>query len=92
MSAHRGRCVAERPGRHADSPHATFSYLRSYLWQEIIRWQQRKHRRTTWKQLRGRYGIWPTDGDIRLFDPARVNAKRYYYRGTRIPTPWPSTT
>lgn len=71
---------------------ATFSYLRSYLWKEIVRWQNRKHRRTTWKQLRRRYGIWPADGDVNLFDPARVSAKRYYYRGTRIPTPWPSTT
>jgi RNA-directed DNA polymerase len=70
---------------------ATFSYLRSYLWKEIVRWQERKHRRTPWKQLRRRYGIWPADGDIGLFDPARVSAKRYYYRGTRIPTPWPST-
>jgi RNA-directed DNA polymerase len=71
---------------------ATFSYLRSYLWQEIVRWQNRKHRRTPWKQLRRRYGIWPADGDVKLFDPAKVSAKRYYYRGTRIPTPWPSTT
>jgi RNA-directed DNA polymerase len=70
---------------------ATFSYLRSYLWQEIVRWQNRKHRRTPWKQLRRRYGIWPADGDVKLFDPAKVSAKRYYYRGTRIPTPWPST-
>jgi RNA-directed DNA polymerase len=70
---------------------ATFSYLRSYLWKEIVRWQKRKHRRTPWKQLRRRYGIWPTDGNVGLFDPARVSAKRYYYRGTRIPTPWPST-
>lgn len=70
---------------------ATFSYLRSYLWKEIVRWQERKHRRTPWKQLRRRYGIWPADGDVGLFDPARVSAKRYYYRGTRIPTPWPST-
>jgi RNA-directed DNA polymerase len=70
---------------------ATFSYLRSYLWKEIIRWQKRKHRRTPWKQLRRRYGIWPSDGDVGLFDPARASAKRYYYRGTRIPAPWPST-
>jgi RNA-directed DNA polymerase len=70
---------------------ATFSYLRSYLWKEIVRWQERKHRRTPWKQLRRRYGIWPTDGEVGLFDPARVSAKRYYYRGTRLPTPWPST-
>jgi RNA-directed DNA polymerase len=71
--------------------HATFSYLRSYLWKEIVRWQGRKHRRTTWKQLRRRYGIWPADGDVVLFDPARVRALRYLYRGTRIATPWPST-
>jgi RNA-directed DNA polymerase len=69
---------------------ATFSYLRSYLWREVIRWQERKHRRTPWRQLRRRYGIWPADGDVGMFDPARVRAKRYYYRGTRIPTPWPS--
>jgi RNA-directed DNA polymerase len=71
--------------------HATFSYLRSYLWQEIVRWQKRKHRRTPWRQLRRRYGIWPADGEVVLFDPARVVARRYYYRGTKIPAPWPST-
>jgi RNA-directed DNA polymerase len=70
--------------------HATFSYLRSYLWQEIVRWQKRKHRRTPWRQLRRRYGIWPADGEVTLFDPARVVARRYYYRGTKIPAPWPS--
>ena len=70
---------------------ATFSYLRSYLWKEVVRWQNRKHRRTPWKELRRRYSTWPATGDVELFDPARVSAKRYYYRGTRIPTPWPST-
>jgi RNA-directed DNA polymerase len=70
---------------------ATFDYLRSYLWKEIVRWQKRKHRRTPWRQLRRRYGIWPADGDVGLFDPAKVRTKRYYYRGTRIPTLWPST-
>jgi RNA-directed DNA polymerase len=71
---------------------ATFSYLRSYLWKQVVRWQERKHRRTPWRELRRRYGIWPAEGGAELFDPARVSAKRYYYRGTRIPTPWPSTT
>jgi site-specific DNA recombinase len=70
---------------------ATFSYLRSYLWKEIVRWRERKHRRAPWKQLRRRYGIWPSDGEVGPFDPAKVSAKRYYYRGTRIQTPWPST-
>jgi RNA-directed DNA polymerase len=70
---------------------ATFSYLRSYLWKQVVRWQERKHRRTPWKQLRRRYGIWPSDGAVELFDPARVSARRYYYRGTKIATPWPGT-
>ncbi|WP_326793053.1 group II intron reverse transcriptase/maturase [Streptomyces sp. NBC_00841] len=69
---------------------ATFNYLRSYLWKEVIRWERRKHRRTPWKQLRRRYGIWPADGDTGMFDPAKVRTKRYYYRGNRIPMPWPS--
>jgi RNA-directed DNA polymerase len=42
------------------------------------------------KELRRRYGRWPAEGAVELFDPARVGAKRYYRR-TRIPTPWPST-
>jgi RNA-directed DNA polymerase len=72
---------------------ATFSYLRAFLWKRLVRWQELKHPRATWKQLRRRYSRgdgWPTDGDMVLFDPARVSAKRYYYRGTRIPAPWPA--
>ena len=72
--------------------HATFSYLRSYLWKQVIRWQERKHRRTPWKELRRRYRRWPADGGVELFDPARVRTTRYYYRGAQIPTPWPSAT
>lgn len=70
--------------------HATFSCLQSYLWKEIVRWHDRKHRRTPWKQLRRRYGIWPAEGEVTLFDPARVRAQRFLYRGTCIPNPWPS--
>ena len=54
---------------------ATFSYLRSYLWRQVIRWQERKHRRTAWKELRRRYGRWPADRGVELFDPARVRAE-----------------
>ncbi|MFC0532027.1 group II intron reverse transcriptase/maturase [Phytohabitans kaempferiae] len=70
---------------------ATFRYLRAYLWKRVIGWQGRKHRRTTWRALRRRYGRWPTDGEVILFDPAKVRTKRYLYRGTKIPTPWLST-
>ncbi len=72
---------------------ATFSYLRAFLWKRLVRWQRRKHPRRTWRYLRRRYSRgdgWPADGDVVLFDPARVSVKRYYYRGTRIPTPWPA--
>jgi RNA-directed DNA polymerase len=70
---------------------ATWVKISRSLWQQIIRWQERKHRRTPWKQLRRRYGIWPSNGGVTLFDPAKVSAKRYYYRGTKITSPWPST-
>jgi RNA-directed DNA polymerase len=70
---------------------ATFAYLRAYLWNRVIGWQGRKHRHATWRALRRRYGRWPTDGDVVLFDPAKVRTKRYLYRGTKIPSPWPST-
>jgi RNA-directed DNA polymerase len=69
----------------------TFNYLRSYLWQEIVRWQRRKHRRKPWKHLRRRYSIWPADGKVVLFNPGGVGTMRYYYRGNRIPIPWPGT-
>ncbi|MDW5329609.1 group II intron maturase-specific domain-containing protein [Plantactinospora sp. KLBMP9567] len=52
--------------------HATFSYLRSYLWKPVVRWQERKHRRTPWKELRRRYGIWPADGAVRPGQSART--------------------
>jgi RNA-directed DNA polymerase len=70
---------------------ATFGYLRAYLWKRVVGWQGRKHRHATWRALRRRYGMWPADGEVVLFDPAKVRTKRYLYRGTKIPTPWPST-
>jgi RNA-directed DNA polymerase len=72
---------------------ASLSYLRAFLWKRLVRWQRLKHPRRTWRYLRRRYSRgdgWPTDGEVVLFDPAKVSARRYYYRGTRIPTPWPA--
>jgi RNA-directed DNA polymerase len=71
---------------------ATFGYLRAYLWTQVIRWETRKHRRTTWRQLRCRYGRWPATGSVELLDPAKVRTEWYVYRGARIPSPWPNTT
>lgn len=70
---------------------AAFGYLRAYLWKQVIRWETRKHRRTTWRQLRCHYGRWPATGSVELFDPAKVRTEWYVYRGARIPSPWPKT-
>jgi RNA-directed DNA polymerase len=77
--------------RHGASK-ATFGYLRAYVWQRVVLWLRRKHPQANWKQLRRRYlpGWWPTDGDMTLFDPNRVPVRYYRYRGTTIPTPWPT--
>ena len=72
----------------------TFQYLRGYTWQRVMAWVRRKHRRITWKELRRRYcngGWWPADGETVLFNPTAAGTTRYRYRGTAIPSPWPST-
>jgi RNA-directed DNA polymerase len=46
------------------------------------------------KAIRHRYsngGWWPTTPDIGLFNRAMMSTTRYRYRGTAIPTPWPTT-
>jgi RNA-directed DNA polymerase len=77
--------------RHGASK-ATFGYLRACTWQRVVLWLRRKHPQANWKQLRRRHlpGWWPTDGDMTLFDPNRVPVRYYRYRGTTIPTPWPT--
>ena len=70
---------------------ATFGYLRHYLWQQVIRWEDRKHPHTSWRQLRRRYSNgngWPAVGNVVLFNPESVRTERYRYRGTKIPGPW----
>lgn len=73
---------------------ATFNYLCRYVWRRVICWLRHKHPRASWKQLRRRYlpDWWPTEGRVRLVNPAEVPVTRYRYRGTQIPTPWTSTT
>jgi RNA-directed DNA polymerase len=84
----RGWCAYFRPG----VSNAAFQYLRAFTWRQVFRWLRRKHRRTTWKNLRRRYcdgGWWPADGEVRLFNPGAVRTSRYRYRGTAIASPWP---
>lgn len=74
---------------------AAFSYLRSYLWAQVIAWIRRKHRQMNWKELRRRYcnsGWWPTTTEVTLFNPTNAGTTRYRYRGTAIPSPWPTAT
>ena len=78
--------------RHGVS-HATFEYLRAYVWRRVIGWLRTKHPRATWKQIRRRYlqgGWWPTGDEVELFNPAAVRTVRYRYRGADIPSPWPT--
>ena len=87
----RGWCAYFRPGVSS----TTFAYLSHYLWQTVWRWIRRKHRRSTWKQLRHRYcggRWWPQGQDRELFDPEKVSTTRYRYRGSIIPSPWPQAT
>ena len=73
---------------------ATFSYLSHYTWQTVWRWLRRKHRKSTWKQLRHRYcggGWWPASEERVLIDLEKIGTTRYRYRGAVIPSPWPDT-
>lgn len=69
----------------------TFSYVRAYLWQRVFGWMRRKHPKATWKKLRRHTsdGWWPAENKVTLFNPAGVGTRRYSYRGTKIPSPWP---
>lgn len=79
--------------RHGASA-ATFGYLHQFTWRRVICWLRAKFRRANWKELRRRHlpGWWPTDGELRLFDPARVAITRYRFRGSAIASPWETGT
>jgi RNA-directed DNA polymerase len=68
----------------------TFSYLGWYAWWRMIRWIRRKHPRMTWKQLRRRYygADRIAEGDLVLYNPAKMRVERYRFRGAQISTPY----
>ncbi|MEW1914847.1 group II intron reverse transcriptase/maturase [Kitasatospora sp. NPDC085895] len=85
----RGWCTYFRPG----VSNVAFCYLSHYAWMRVVRWIRRKHPGITWKQLRRRHcggGWWPITEERELFNPAKVSTTRYRYRGTVIPSPWPT--
>jgi RNA-directed DNA polymerase len=70
-----------------------FSFLRYFTWRRIVAWQREQHRwnwtRVT-RWLRRPNGSWRpiATQDVALFDPTKVRIERYWYRGTRIPSPY----
>jgi RNA-directed DNA polymerase len=88
-SALQGWCAYFRPG----VSFATFNYLRAFVWKHVMSWMHRKHPHANWKELRRQAcagGWWPTTGEVTLFNPTKAGTTRYPYRGTRIPSPWPT--
>jgi len=82
----RGWCEHFRPGVSS----ATFQYVSSHVWKRVMKWLKRKHRRTSWKELRHRYchgQWWPASNQRELFDPAKVRTTRYRYREQPSPRP-----
>jgi RNA-directed DNA polymerase len=77
--------------RHAASKR-TFCYLDHYTWWRVVRWLWKKHKRPSWKRLGRQYlRNWEIgEGGVMLFRPHRVRVERYRYRGSRIPSRWPS--
>ncbi|MGW0961359.1 group II intron maturase-specific domain-containing protein [Streptomyces gelaticus] len=85
----RGWCGYFRTGVSS----AVFAYLNSYLWESAWRWLRRKHRKSTWKEIRLRCcggGWWPASERRELINPEKVGTTRYRYRGSVIPSPWPA--
>jgi RNA-directed DNA polymerase len=72
----RGWCGYFRAGVSS----AVFAYLSHYVWQTVWRWLRRKHRKSTWKQLRRRYcggGWWPASEERELIDLEKIGTSRY---------------
>jgi RNA-directed DNA polymerase len=86
----RGWTAYFRPGVSARA----FQYLRMIVWPQVFGWLGRKYPDAGWKELRRRFcdgRWWPHDGQVVLFNPGSVVTTRYLPRGTKIPSPWPST-
>ena len=80
--------------RHGNSK-AAFSDLHNFLWRRAWAWLQKKHPKQGRKWIVSRYcrpGWWPKAGEVRLYEPGKMPIQRYRYRGSKIPTPWTSTT
>ena len=72
---------------------ATFGYLDEYTWRRVLRWVQRRYRKTKWAVLYRRFfHNWrPTEDGVTLFQPQTVPVSRYRWRANNIPAPWVTT-
>jgi hypothetical protein len=71
----------------------TFGYIDHFLFWRVIGWLRKRHLGLNWGTLRRRFfPDWEIRDGISLFRPWKVTVSRYRYRGTKIPTPWASTT
>jgi RNA-directed DNA polymerase len=75
---------------------ATFRYLYKVMWWRVTRWLRKRHPRTGWRALQRRYlagypAHRPAENGTMLFNPQDIEITRYRRRGSKIPTPWPST-
>jgi RNA-directed DNA polymerase len=81
--------------RHGSSSRA-FSAVQHHLWWAVWRWLRKKHPNRNAGWIIGHYyghgRWWPQADGVTLFQPSTVAIKRYRFRGTNIPTPWPIQT
>ena len=72
----------------------TFNYLDHFAFWRIVGWLKKRHVGLNMHTLVRRYlPDWRIhDGGIEMFRPHTVAIERYRYRGSKIPTPWTSTT
>lgn len=70
----------------------TFNYVDHFAFWRIVGWLRKRHLGLNMHALVRRYlpGWRVRDGGIEMFRPNTVAIERYRFRGTRIPTPWPS--
>jgi len=74
--------------RHGVSK-ATFSYLRAFVWRRVVNWLRHKHRKQNWAWLRRHHlpAWWPTEGELKLFNPAAGPSHATATGGTASPHP-----
>ncbi len=72
----------------------TFGYVDHFAFWRVVGWLKKRHLGLNIHTLVRRYlpGWEISDGGIDMFRPNRFAVERYRYRGTKIPTPWTSTT